>query len=140
MHHQQRTGGEKLHAEVTVGHAVQTVQRHLREAQLLRLVYPVNGEGGARQRTAPDGGHVHALGRVVQTADIPLKHHGVGHEMVAEGDRLRPLQVGVTGHDGGLVLLRLIGDGLQQLQYQRTDGGDLLSEIQPQIQRHLIVS
>ena len=60
--------------------------------------------------------------------------------MVAEGDGLRPLQVGVAGQDGGFVLLRLVGDGSQQLQHQRAERCDLLSEIQPQIQRHLIVS
>ena len=140
MHHQRRTGRQQLHAEVTVGHAVQTVQRDLGEAQLRRLIFPVDGEGGARQGAAPDGGHVHALGGVVQAADIPLEHHGVGHEVVAEGDGLCPLQMGVAGHDGGLVLLRLPGDGLQQSQHQCADGGDLLPQIQPQIQRHLIVS
>ena len=140
VHHQHRTGGQELHAEVTVGHAVQTVQRHLGEAQLPGLIHPVNGERGARQRTAADGRHVHTLGRVVQTADVPLEHHGVGHEMVAEGDGLRPLQVGVAGQDGGFVLLRLVGDGSQQLQHQRAERCDLLPQIQPQIQRHLIVS
>ena len=140
MHHQHRAGGEKLHAEVPVGYAVHAVESHGGEAQLLGLPHPVDGEGGARQRAAPDGGDVHAPGGVVQPSHVTLQHHGVGHEMVAEGDALGPLHVGIARHDGVLVLLRLVGEDGQQRQHQTADGGDLLPQVQPQIQRHLIVS
>ena len=60
--------------------------------------------------------------------------------MLGEGDGLGPLQVGVAGHDGGLVLLRLTAENRFQLQKLAHDGGDLLPDVHAEVQRHLVVS
>ena len=60
--------------------------------------------------------------------------------MVAKGDGLRPLEVGISGHDGSFVDFRLLGDGLHQLGHQLGDLVDLGAQIHADVQRHLIVS
>ena len=68
---------------------------------------PGRGIGGGGQRPPLPRGNVHPLHRVVQPADIPQEHLGVGHQMMAEGDRLRPLKVGVPRHHRAGGCLRL---------------------------------
>jgi hypothetical protein len=140
VHHYYRQRGEQLNAEVPVGDAVQAVARNIGKAQRGRFHVPVGVVGGARQRAAADGRGVHALRGVGQPPDVPEEHHGVGHQVVAEGDGLGPLQMGVARHDDGLVLLRL---------FARTDRSALSSsdglprlppQVHPQVERHLIVA
>ena len=60
--------------------------------------------------------------------------------MVAKGDGLRPLQMGVTGHHRMDMLLRLIAQGAQQHFDLGGDGVNFIPKIKADIQRHLIVS
>ena len=59
--------------------------------------------------------------------------------MLGKGDWLRPLQVRVAGHDGLLVLLCLLAKDRFQLQKVFHHAGNFLAEVQPEIQRDLIV-
>ena len=59
--------------------------------------------------------------------------------MVPECDRLCALQMGISRHDGCFVAFRLVGYGGNQLFQQRRDRIDLLHQVHPQIQRHLVV-
>ncbi len=60
--------------------------------------------------------------------------------MLGKGDGLRPLEMGVAGHDGVLVLLRLSAEDRLQLQQLPHDDGDLLPDIHAEVQRHLVVA
>ena len=91
MRHHQRQGGGELHAEVAVGDAVEAVEAVAVEAQLRGGHGAVDGEGGAGQRAAAEGGDVHALGGVLYAAYVAREHHAVGQQLVGEGDGLRAL-------------------------------------------------
>ena len=59
--------------------------------------------------------------------------------MVAEGDRLGPLEVGVARQNHGLVPLGQLAEDGQQLPQQFGELVRLPAQIHPQIQRHLVV-
>ena len=139
MHHEYGNGAHQLHAEVPVGHAVDGVAGDIVEAQLCRLKAPVGGIRRSGQSAGADGTNIHPLPAVAQTAEIPQEHHGVGHQVVGKQDGLRPLQMGVAGHDDALIIFRLRDDRPKHILYQRGDLIDLVFEIHSQVQRHLIV-
>ena len=60
--------------------------------------------------------------------------------MLGKGDGLRPLEMGVAGHHGGLVLLRLTAEDRLQLQQLPHDDGDLLPDVHPEVQGHLVIA
>ena len=140
MHHENGQGGHQFQGVVPVGDAVQGVAHRGVKAQVLRRLPAVNGVRGARQGAAAQGALVEALFAVLQAGNVPGKHVGVGHQVLSEGDGLGPLQVGVAGHDGGLVLLRLLAQNGFQLQKLVHDDGDLLPDVHPEVQGHLVVA
>ena len=85
-----------------------------------------------------DGGGVHAPAGVGKAAIVALQHHGVGQQLLAEGDGLRALQMGVARHDGILVGARLRVQGRDDGQHERLQRGDLVFQIQPQVKRCLL--
>ena len=110
------------------------------EAELLRLKDAVGRVRRPGQGTAADGGGVHAPAGVGKAAIVALQHHGVGQQLLAEGDGLRALQMGVARHDGILVGARLRVQGRDDGQHERLQRGDLVFQIQPQVKRDLIVA
>ena len=140
MHHDERAGAHELDAEIAVGHAVEAVFADGGEAELLRLKDAVGRVRRPGQGTAADGGGVHAPAGVGKAAIVALQHHGVGQQLLAEGDGLRALQVGVARHDGILVGARLRVQGRDDGQHERLQRGDLVFQIQPQVKRDLIVA
>ena len=140
MHHGKGHGEGDLGAEVPVGDAVQAVLAHLGEAQEPGGKLAVQGVGGAGQGAAAQGHDVHALQGVLQAGEVPQQHLGVGHEMVAEGDGLGPLHVGVARHDDGGVLLRFMAQHFHKVLQLGLDGGAVLAQGQAHIQGHLVVA
>ena len=59
---------------------------------------------------------------------------------MTEGDGLCSLQVGVAGHNGVAIALGLVSHGSDQGFDKPGDLVDLISQIHPDIQRHLIVT
>ena len=108
--------------------------------QLVGQIFPVRIIGGARQGAAAKGQAVGALVAVLKALDIPAEHLVIGHQIKGQGDRLGPLQMGITGHDGLGVGLGQRNQRFFQLVEQVRDGVDLLLQIQPDIHRHLVVS
>ena len=111
-----------------------------REAEQVRLHAAVRVVGGSGQGAAADGRDVHALLRVGEPAQIPQQHHDVGHQIMAEGDRLGPLEVGIAGHDARLVLLGPVGERRGQVPHQAGYGIALLLQVHAHVQRDLIVA
>jgi len=140
VHHDERAGAHELHTEIAVGHAVEAVFADGGEAELLRLKDAVGRVRRPSQGTAADGGGVHAPAGVGKAAIVALQHHGVGQQLLAEGDGLRALQMGVARHDGILVGARLRVQGRDDGQHERLQRGDLVFQIQPQVERDLIVA
>ena len=140
MDHQQRQSAHQFHTEIPIRNAVQTVHANAVKAKMLRFIPPVNGIGGSGQGAAADGRLIHPFSAVLQPTQIPQQHHGVSHEMMTEGDGLRPLQVGIAGHDSIRVGFRLIRHGRSQLLDQIGYFFDFVPQIQTDVQRHLIIS
>ena len=140
VHHHEGAGGDELHREVAVGDAVQRVEDDAVKAQSGGLEAAVGGVGGARQGARADGGEVHAAAHILQAVDVAEEHHGVGHKVVAEGDGLGALEVGIAGHDGGGVCLGLLGQSLDEVADEGNDLVDLVAEVHTDIQGHLVVT
>ena len=140
MHHFNGERRAELHGKVPIRNAVDGVQTDPVKAEGPGLHLPVCIVGGPCKGTAADGRDVQASSAVLQPSEIAQQHHRVGHELMAEGDGLGPLQMGVARHDRGLVFLRLIaynrGEGFGQVR-QRVD---FIPQIHAEIQRHLIVA
>ena len=98
VHHDERGAGGELDREVAVGDRVQRVRRDVLEAQLARDPLAVDREGGAGERRRAQRQHVHAPAAVGEPRAVALEHRRVGEQVVAEGDRLRDLQVREAGH------------------------------------------
>ena len=140
MHHDGRDGGRQLDAEIPVGDAVQAVLGGGVKSEQGARELPVDGIGRRRQRAAPEGGFVHPPGGIRQTAEVPQQHIGVGHQVVPEGDGLRPLQVGVAGHDGLGVLRRHVAEGFGEGFDLGGDFPHLVAEVQADVEGDLVVA
>ena len=140
MYHDE--GGVKgnFRAEVPVGDAVQAVLADLGKAQQPSCDGPVQRIGGAGQGAAAQGHDVHAPQSVLQTGQVPEKHLGIGHQVVAKGDGLGPLHVGVARHHRGGVLLRFAAQHFHKVLQLGLNGGAVLPQSQAHIQGHLIVA
>ena len=140
MHHLDGERRAELCGKVAVGHPVDGVEADPVKAEPCRLQLPVGVVGGAGQGTAADGRHVQPSSAVREPSEISQQHHRIGHELVAEGNGLGPLQVGIARHDGGLVFLRLVAEDRGEAFGQRRDGVDLIPQVHAEIQRHLVVA
>ena len=140
MHHLDRAGIEQLDAEVPVGHAVETVARHVVKAELLGLKKPVGVIRRTGERAAADGRDVHALDRIAQAVNVTQEHHGIGHQVVAEGDGLRALQVRVAGQNVALVRPGLLDERREHVLCERNDLARFVAQVHAQVERDLIVA
>ena len=141
MHHADGDGRGQLNAEIPVGHAVHAVGAGGGEAQLFGGEGPVQGIGGAGQGAGAQGAlAVHPAGGVLKPAQVPQQHPGVGHQSVAEGDGLGPLQVGVAGHHRVGIFAGFFADGADQACDQPLEPGALIPQGEADVQGHLVVA
>ena len=140
MHHQDGQRAQHLHGEIAVRHAVHAVHRNAFKAQQSGFHLPVRLIGCPGQGTAADRRHVGPLSAVLQSLQIPQQHHGIGHQVMPEADRLRPLQMRIAGHDALFVLLGRVGQDLQQLSDQSADFVVFVPQGHPQVQGYLVVA
>ena len=140
MHHQHRRRHAGVEREVPVADRVQRVAARRREAQQLRRVLPVQRIARAGQRAGAQRRVVGTRARVGQPQPVPPQHLVPGQQVVAQGHRLRRLQVREARHHG--VRLRL-GARHQRLLQPQHGGVQLLlrgARVQPQVGRHLVVA
>ena len=140
MHHGERDRRGDLRAEVAVGHAVEAVAAHLREAEQLCGEVTVQRIGGAGQCAGAKRTYIHTLHGVFQAADVSEEHLGIRQQMMTEGDGLCALQMGVAGHHGVGVFLRLIAQHVKQLLDLLNERSTFLAQRQAHIERNLIVA
>ena len=115
MHHEDGEGAEELEHIVPVADAVQAVGAGAVEAQGQGGLEAVDGVGGPGQGPAPQGADVETALAVGQALRVPPELFAVSQQVLGKGDGLCPLEVGVPGHDGVLMLFRLVQDGLLEL-------------------------
>ena len=105
VRHHQRGGGGEFDGEIAIGDGIERVFADAVEAELARDEFAVDRIAGAGQRGGAQRQAVDAAAAVGHALGVARQHFEVGQQMVAEGDRLRDLQVGEAGHDGVGVLL-----------------------------------
>ena len=140
MYHDDREHGCEFNAEIPVGNAVERVVGDTVKAEQIGGDGSVDGIGRSGERAGTERHFIHALEAVLQSGDVSQEHFAVGEQMMTEGDRLRPLQMRVAGHNGVAVFLGFAGDDLDELYDQLFDGDDLFFEVELHVERHLIVA
>jgi hypothetical protein len=138
-HHQRGRGGE-FDREVAIGHRVERVFAHRLEAELVGDELAVDRIAGAGQRGGAERQPVDAAAAVGHALGVARQHLEIGEQVVAEGDRLRHLQVGETGHYGVGVLLGQIDQrGLAGAEAGH-NAVDRVAQVKADIGRHLVVA
>ena len=110
-----------LKREVAIGHRVERIGRRSRKAERLRRGVAIDGEAGAGERRSTQGQFVEPCLRVGEPSPVAAEHLGISEKMMAEGDRLRGLQMGEARHHGRGVSERLLGERELQTCEQRID-------------------
>ena len=100
MHHNQGQCRQKFYQVISVGHRVHTVQCGTLKSQQRRRVPPVQGIGGACQRTGPQRTVVHPVVDILQPLAVPLEHFKVSPIVMGQGGGLGLLQVSKARHVG----------------------------------------
>ncbi len=141
MHHGHRAGVEEVRREIPVGHGVDAVLAHPFHPEFPGHEFPVDR---VRVRCPPEraraeGRDVHPPTGIPEPLLVPREHFVVGEQVMGKQDRLGPLDVRVAGHDDPEILLRARPDRLLGLVHQQDDVVDRVSEVQAQIQCHLVV-
>ena len=140
VHDDERRSGERLHHEVAVGDGVDGVSRRPVEAQQLGCHGPVYGKGGPGERCCAQRRFVEAPATVGEAPAVAPDHLDVGQEVMAEGDRLRHLQMGEARHDGSRVLLGPVDERGLQVPARRVGLVQPRAEPEPKVRRDLIVA
>ncbi|GAD22464.1 hypothetical protein AVS7_02224, partial [Acidovorax sp. MR-S7] len=113
---------------------------HAVHAQRAGHALAVQRVGGAGQRGAAQGQHVHALSRVAHALLVACEHLHVGQQVVGEAHGLRHLQVGEARQDHLHVLLGHLDQRQLQLGQQAVDQVDFAAQPQAHVGGHLVVA
>ena len=140
MSHDQRERREQLNAEVSVRHRIHAVLGVSVEPERRRRHLARDGVGRSCQSAGSQRGDVHSRHRITKPCVIALEHSNVGEQMMCEAYRLCSLQMRVSGHYIRLVCLSNAEHRVDQLEYQRLDLVDLISHIEPYVDRDLVVA
>ena len=96
--------------EVAVGYGVERIGHRPVEAERLRGHVAVERKRGAGKRRGAERRFVQPLARVGKPAAVARRHLDIGEQMMAEGHRLRRLQMGEAGHHRAGMRQRLLGE------------------------------
>ena len=95
---------------------------------------------GAGERGGAERRFVQPLARVGKAAAIARRHLDIGEQMMAEGHRLRGLQMREARHHRAGVRKRLLGQRALKVGERRVERIDGVAHPQPEIGRHLVVA
>ena len=130
----------EIECEVAVRDGVHAVLGQPLEVQLTRRRQAVQRQGRAGQSSRAQRQLAGRLMGVDRPAGVAQKGLGVGEQVMAYGDRLRPLQVGVAGHRPVGMAARL---GCQHLDHESQafdDRGGSSPAVEPQVEGDLVVA
>ncbi len=140
MHHQNAGTGAEFNGKVAIRHTVETVARHPVKTKLRGYPLAVDGEGGTGQRPCSQRQDIKTFAQILQTAGITGDHLTIGEHVMAVEYRLSGLQVGIAGHDDIQITLCLTHQGLLELAQIIQNCVDLITQVEADIERHLIVA
>ena len=131
--------GQELEERVAIAHRVEAVRGHRRESEILRQRLEVDREGGAGERRRAERQRVGARAAVAKSLAVTLQHKDVREQVVAEDDRLGPLQVRVARQRCLHRLGRARGERLLHAAEAGPDARDHLAQVEPLVERDLVV-
>ena len=140
MRHEDGKIREQFQHEIAISDGVEAVFRHAVHAELFGHELPVERVARAGQRAGAQGRGQRARAALGKAFAVAQKHLRIGHEVVRQRHRLRPLQMRIARHDGIQMLFRHIAQGLDEKSALFARSFDLVAEVEAQIQRHLIVA
>ncbi len=135
----ERARRDQLDGKIAVGHSVDAVVRHAREAKLLGHRGAIDGKSGRGERAGAERALVGTARRVDEATAIASEHGHVRKQVVRQPDRLRALQVRVTWSDRVDVLPGLDHERAAQAIHVCDEATDRGQGIEPEIGRDLIV-
>ena len=135
-----RRRSQGLEREIAVRDAVERVGHRPVEAEHFGGPVAIDRERRAGQRRRPERALVEPLARIGEPAAVARQHLDVGQQMMAEGDRLRRLQMREPRHHHGCMRLGLARQRHLQLRKPSVEGIDGIAHPQPEVGRHLIVT
>ncbi len=100
MHRRDRRGGQRFEHEIAVGDAVERIGGRAVEAERLRGHVRDRSETTCPRARRRRAGIRSAARARRETAAIAAEHLDIGEQVMAEGHRLRRLQMGEAGHQG----------------------------------------
>ncbi len=110
------------------------------EAQLAGDGLAVDGVGDAGQGAGAQRQLIGARAAVAEAAGVAVQHLEVGQQVVREEHRLRPLEVGVAGHDHLAVGLRQLQEGGLEAAQGGQHVADGLLQVEAQVGGDLVVA
>ena len=116
MGHEQCRRCAELDREIPIRYSVQGIAAYAIETEFSRHHLAVDWIGRAGKRSRAKRELIYASATIGQPRAIAFEHLVVRHQVMAEADRLRHLQMGEARHDRIGMLLGQI----QQLSLQRT--------------------
>ena len=106
----------------------------------LAVMVAVDRKRGAGQRRRAERTFVEPLARVGEPPRVARQHLDIGQQVMAEGDRLRRLQMGESGHDHGRAVERAGRERPLQLGDLHQDRVDRVAHPEAEIDRDLVVA
>src|SRR5688572_13090058 len=140
VHHQDRGGATEFDREVPVGHGVERVLAQALEAELPCHALAIDREAGAGERGGAEGQPIDPAPHLHEPFTVALEHLHIRHQVMAEGDGLRHLQMGEARHDQRGVALGLVHQRALQVREQGKESVDLRAQPQPHVGRDLVVA
>ena len=140
VHHADAARVLQVEQVVAIGNGVQRVGDGVVKAQQLGGALAVERVGGAGKRRGAERVGVGGVARGGQARVVTREHPEVGQHVVAEEDRLRVLQVRVTGHHHTHVLLGDVKEDPAQGAVALHEVGAQLLGVEADVRRHLVVA
>ena len=141
MHGADRGRRERLQREVAVGRRCRANWRSAGRSRARAAVASRSiGKEVPASAAAPSGLSLSRARASREAAAVAGQHLDVGEEMVAEGHRLRRLQMGEARHHRAGVGERLLGQRPLQVGDLRVERVDRVAHPEPEIERDLVVA
>ena len=125
--------------EIPVGNGVHAVPGHRRKIEQTGDVTPVDGKPRSREGGRSQRHDIHPFQTVPEARLVAGEHLPKGQKIMGEKDRLRLLQVGISGQNHTAFLFRQIEETRLQRRDELQDPADLLPQVEPDIEGDLIV-
>ena len=140
MHHDDGKDAKRFRHVIAVGNRVHAVPGQGGKPQHFRGEGPIKGIIRAGECARPQGHHVDPLRGVLHARVVSFQHFHVCQKVMSQQHRLGPLKVGISGQDDVDGLTSLLQERPLKPLEAKGDPLKVVAEIQPEVQRHLIVS